>query len=72
MHKLGIRTFPSEANFILFQLGDRAIPIRDALRERGVLVRDRSYEAPGCVRITVGTREQIRKLLDALEEIWKQ
>ena len=31
LHKLGIKTFPSEANFILFQAGDRAIPIRDAL-----------------------------------------
>jgi histidinol-phosphate/aromatic aminotransferase/cobyric acid decarboxylase-like protein len=33
-------------------------------------VRDRSYEAPGCVRFTVGTREQTRRLLSALEEIW--
>ena len=56
LHKLGIKTFPSEANFILFHAGDRAIPIRDALRERGVLVRDRSYEIPGCVRVTIGTR----------------
>ena len=30
-------------------------------------MRDRSYEAPGCVRITVGTREQTRRLLAALE-----
>jgi histidinol-phosphate aminotransferase len=35
-------------------------------------VRDRSYEAPGCVRITVGTRDQTRRLLAALEEIWNQ
>ena len=33
-------------------------------------MRDRSYEVPGCVRITVGTREQTRRLLAALEEIW--
>ena len=54
--RLGIKYFPSEANFVLFQVGDRAIPIRDALRERGVLVRDRSYEIPGCVRVTIGTQ----------------
>jgi histidinol-phosphate aminotransferase len=42
------------------------------LRGQGILVRDRSYEAPGCVRITVGTREQTRRLLGALEEIWLQ
>ncbi len=54
--RLGIQYFPSQANFVLFYAGDRAIPIRDALRERGVLVRDRSYEIPGCVRVTIGTR----------------
>jgi histidinol-phosphate aminotransferase len=70
LHKLGIKTFPSEANFILFYLGDRAIPIRDALRERGVLVRDRSYEIPGCVRVTIGTRVQIERFLEELGKLW--
>jgi histidinol-phosphate aminotransferase len=70
LHKLGISTFPSEANFILFQAGDRAIPIRDALRERGVLVRDRSYEIPGCVRLTIGTRQQIERFLEELVKLW--
>ena len=70
LHKLGIKTFPSEANFILFHLGDRAIPIRDALRERGVLVRDRSYEIPGCVRVTIGTRAQIERFLEEIKALW--
>lgn len=69
--RLGIRYFPSQANFVLFDAGERAIEIRDRLRDRGVLVRDRSYELPGCVRVTVGTREQIRRFLTALEEIWQ-
>ena len=68
--RLGIAYVPSQANFVLFRAGDRAIPVRDRLRETGVLVRDRSYELPGCVRVTVGTREQIRRFLAALEEIW--
>ena len=29
-------------------------------------------KSPGCVRVTVGTREQTRRLLAALEEIWKR
>jgi histidinol-phosphate aminotransferase len=70
LHKLGIKTFPSEANFILFHLGDRAIPVRDALRQRGVLVRDRSYEIPGCVRLTIGTRAQIERFLEELRKLW--
>ncbi len=70
LHELGIKTFPSEANFILFGAGHRAIPIRDALRDRGVLVRDRSYEIAGCVRVTIGTRAQIERLLEELKTLW--
>jgi histidinol-phosphate aminotransferase len=69
--RLGIRYFPSQANFVLFYAGDRAIPIRDTLRERGVLVRDRSYEIPGCVRVTIGTRAQVERFLTELESLWK-
>lgn len=72
LEKLGIAYVPSSANFVLGHFGKRAIEVRDALRDQAILVRDRSYEAPGCVRITVGTREQTRRLLAALEEIWNQ
>ncbi|HUK18885.1 MAG TPA: histidinol-phosphate transaminase [Bryobacteraceae bacterium] len=70
LEKLGIAYVPSSANFVLGHFGPRALEVRDALRDEAILVRDRSYEAPGCVRITVGTREQMRRLLSALEEIW--
>jgi histidinol-phosphate aminotransferase len=72
LEKLGISYIPSSANFVLARFGARAIEVRDALRGRGILVRDRSYEAAGCVRITAGTREQTRALLAALEEIWNR
>ena len=70
LEKLGIGYVPSSANFVLANLGKRAIEIRDALRGRGILVRDRSYEVPGHVRMTVGTREQTRRLLATITEIW--
>ena len=70
LERLKIPYIKSQANFVLFQAGDRATDIRDQLRERGVLVRDRSYELPGSVRVTVGTRDQIRQFLDQLEQIW--
>jgi histidinol-phosphate aminotransferase len=72
LERLGITYVPSSANFVLGHFGVRAIEVRDALRGQGILVRDRSYEAPGCVRITVGTREQTRRLLAALEEVWNR
>jgi histidinol-phosphate aminotransferase len=70
LEKLGISYVPSSANFVLMYAGKRAVPIRDALRAEGILVRDRSYEVPGAVRITVGTREQTRRLLTTLEKLW--
>ncbi len=70
LERLNIPYIKSQANFVLFQVGDRAIELRDELRQRGVLVRDRSYELPGCLRVTVGTRDQIRRFIDELEQIW--
>ena len=65
--RLGIETFPSQANFVLFRIGPRSLEIRDKLREKGVLVRDRSYEISGCVRVTAGTRAQAERFLKELE-----
>jgi len=70
LEHLRIPYIESQANFVLGNMGGRAIAIRDELRERGVLVRDRSYELPGYLRFTVGTRDQIGRLLDELERIW--
>ncbi len=72
LEKLNIPYIKSQGNFVLTQMGDRAIEIRDGLRDRSVLVRDRSYEIPGCVRITVGTRPQMRILLKELEDLWRK
>lgn len=70
LRALGIAFYPTHANFVLFRAGARAVEVRDKLRQAGVLVRDRSYEIPGAVRVTVGTREQVERFLAALKEIW--
>src|SRR5436305_432777 len=70
--KLGIGYARSSANFLLGYFGDRAIEVRDTLRDQAILVRDRSYEIPGGVRITVGTLDQARRVLQQLERIWKR
>lgn len=66
----GIGYYPSAGNFVLFRAGERSVGIRDALRERGVLVRDRSYEIAGCVRVTAGTPGQVKRFFEALDEVW--
>ena len=69
LKRLGIEFYASQANFILFRAGARSIELRDKLREVGVLVRDRSYEIPGCVRVTIGTRPQVERFLNELERL---
>jgi histidinol-phosphate aminotransferase len=70
LDRLKIRYTPSSGNFVLGHFGGRAIEVRDALRDHAILVRDRSYEIPGGVRITVGTREQTGRVLEELGRIW--
>ncbi len=65
--------WPSEANFILMRAGEtkaRAAKFVSAMRDRGILVRDRSGDpgCEGCVRITLGLREQVDRLLAAMPE----
>jgi len=67
--RLNIPCYPSRANFVLFRIGERSLEIRDKLREKGVLVRDRSYEIPGCVRVTAGTPAQAERFLTELEKL---
>ncbi len=61
----GAQSPPSQANFILVNVGDRADALRAALFKAGILVRDGTAVGfPGHLRIAVGTAEQNRRLLD--------
>jgi histidinol-phosphate aminotransferase len=64
----GVRRWPSRANFVLVEIGALHAEFVRLMRGAGVLVRDRSSD-PGCdgrVRITIGTREQMRQAVAAL------
>ena len=68
---LGIRYWPSRANFVLMHFGTSSPTFIAAMRERGILVRDRSSDpgCAGCVRITLGAAEQNERLFKALSEV---
>jgi histidinol-phosphate aminotransferase len=67
--RLGLRHYPTQANFVLVEFGERTAAVCRLLREKGILVRDRSRELPGTIRITVGTKPQVAQLLHALGEV---
>ena len=66
----GVRRWPSRANFILVHIGAQHAQFVQLMRAAGVLVRDRSSD-PGCdgrVRITIGTRQQMRHAVESLNQ----
>ncbi len=72
LERLGIRAYPSAANFVLADFGGRAPELLRGLERRGILLRDRPADLGrrGPVRITVGTRAQTRRLIRELEKLW--
>jgi histidinol-phosphate aminotransferase len=70
LDKAEVRRWPSRANFVLVEIGARHKEFTRLMSAAGVLVRDRSNDpgCDGCVRITIGTREQMRLAAVALKE----
>jgi histidinol-phosphate aminotransferase len=68
---LGLGYWPSRANFVLVRIGPAYSEFVQALRDRGILVRDRNSDpgCEGCVRLTVGSREHTGILIGALREV---
>lgn len=70
----GVPRWPSRANFVLVKIGVQHREFVRLMSAGGVLVRDRSSDpgCDGCVRITIGTREQMRSAVDVLNRTMKE
>lgn len=68
--KLVEKVYPSDANFLLVKVND-ATGIYKKLMEKGIIVRDRSKVVlcNNCLRITVGTPGENKKLIQALNKL---
>jgi len=65
--RMGLQFVPSAANFVLVRVGDGQ-GVFDALQKQGIIVRPMGgYQLGEWIRITVGTSEQNRRCLKALE-----
>jgi len=74
LDEVGVRRWPSRANFVLVEIGEKHREFVRLMSEGGVLVRDRSNDpgCDGCVRITMGTREQMREATRVLKRTMRQ
>jgi histidinol-phosphate aminotransferase len=68
--KLVKKIYPSDANFLLVKVTE-AKDVYQKLVERGIIVRDRSNVilCENCLRITVGTEQENKKLINELRSI---
>ncbi|MBN8741996.1 MAG: histidinol-phosphate transaminase [Lysobacterales bacterium 69-70] len=63
----GLRVFPSQTNFVLVDFGRDAREVEAQLFRHAVVVRPMAgYGLPTCLRISVGTRAENERLLEAL------
>jgi histidinol-phosphate aminotransferase len=68
--KLDLFYLPTHANFIFVNFPKDSQIIFEALQRKGIITRTiKEYGFPNALRITIGTKEQNRKLIKALEEI---
>jgi len=68
--ELGLKAVPSEANFVLIDIGRDDLPVYQALLRRGVIVRTGTpLGLPNHIRVTVGTPPQVERFITALAEV---
>ncbi len=67
----GVKAFPSDTNFILFNVDKPYEEVYDGLLEKGVIIR-KIGAVPGytdCLRVTVAPQEITQRFLEALGEV---
>lgn len=70
--QLGLAVPPTEANFVMIALEEEAAVqfVYTELLKAGIIVRPlKAFGLPKCIRITIGTEDQNRLLVESLEKI---
>ncbi|XID94327.1 histidinol-phosphate transaminase [Paenibacillaceae bacterium WGS1546] len=69
---LGLKAFPAYGNFVMVDVKRPAQQVFDALLRKGIIVRAGHVKYPTCIRITVGSREQNGKVVEALTAVLQE
>ncbi len=68
--RLGLTYVPTQANFILIQVGRPGREVYQAMLREGVIIRAMdAYDFPECIRVNVGLPEENRRFLEALQKV---
>jgi histidinol-phosphate aminotransferase len=69
LSKLGYRTLPSHANFVMIDMRKEVRPVIAAFRERGIRVGRLFPPMPQHLRVTLGTEDEMRRFITAFREV---
>ncbi|BCW95497.1 MAG: histidinol-phosphate transaminase [Fimbriimonadales bacterium] len=71
--RLGLRSVPSQANFLLIEIGARCAQVQQRLLQRGILVRTGEvFGLPTYLRVNTGTAEQNARFVEALADALRE
>ncbi|MEM2673708.1 MAG: aminotransferase class I/II-fold pyridoxal phosphate-dependent enzyme, partial [Candidatus Bathyarchaeia archaeon] len=67
----GVRAFPSETNFVLFQVNRDSTSVYRALLERGIIIREVGsvLKFRNCLRVTVAPDPMMNRFITMLREV---
>ncbi len=69
LRAMNVRYWDSEANFVLFEIGERSREVVAQVSSQGILIRDQSSQMPGTARVTVGPLNATVRFLAILKEV---
>jgi histidinol-phosphate aminotransferase len=69
VERMGRAVLPSEANFVMIDLGRDVTPVIASLRDRGIHVGRRFPALPQHLRVTIGTAEEMRRFVEEFARV---
>ncbi len=73
LHAVGATPCESFGNFVFADLHRPAGPIFQALMRRGVIIRSgEMFGTPTCIRVSIGTDDEVSQFVEALEAVMKE
>lgn len=69
LDKMGCKTIPSQANFIMFDCKRPVVPLIKAMKDRNVHVGRLFPPVPNYMRVTIGKKSEMESFLDALKQV---
>lgn len=70
--RLGLSYFPAHGNFVMVDVKSSSPEVFEALMRKGIITRSRWTYYPNHIRVSIGTGEQNKKFIEALEQVLQE